>query len=144
MTEEDLAYIRGLTRSKPGVVISGQVVRYRRNQQGNMDTLPMAGIAVTIEGQTPETTETDAKGQYRVEGLPAGEYVVKVSVPEGLSINEPQQKVNVADRGCAVVDFWLEPDGRLSGHVVNPQGLLVDKAGSALPKPVLSCRRSRK
>lgn len=126
--QEDLAYIRGLARSKPGVVISGQVVRYRRNQQGNLDTLPMAGIAVTIEGQTLETTETDAKGQYRVEGLPAGEYVVKVSLPEGLSIRGPEQKVNVADRGCAVVGFWLEPDGRLSGRVLNPQGLPVNKA----------------
>jgi carboxypeptidase family protein len=126
--QEDLGYLRGLTRSKPGVVISGQVVRYRRNPQGKLDTLPMTGIAVTIEGQTREKTETDAKGQYRVEGLPPGEYVVKVSLPEGLSIREPEQKVNVADRGCAVVGFWLEPDGRLSGRVLNPQGLPVNKA----------------
>ncbi len=127
--EDDLSYIRGLARAKPGVVIRGEVVRYRRNEQGNLDNLPLTGITVTIEGQTRKTTETDAKGQYVVEGLPAGDYVVKVSLPEGLSTRgEPEQKVNVADRGCAVVGFWLEPDGRLSGRVLNPQGLPVNKA----------------
>ncbi len=50
------------------------------------------------------------KGQFRIEGLPAGTYVVKVSVPEGLHMTgSPEQKVEVTDSGCAVVDFWLEP-----------------------------------
>jgi hypothetical protein len=100
----------------------------RRNEEGNLINRPLTDITVTIDEQKQETTKTDMKGQYRFEGLPAGEYVVKVLMPEGLSTSEPEQKVKVADRGCAVVSFWLEPDGRLSGRILNPQGLPVNKA----------------
>jgi hypothetical protein len=111
---EDLSYIRGLATAKPGATISGKVVTTRRNKNGGYDNLPLADIKVTIAGETNREIKTDLKGQFRVEGLPAGSYVVKVSVPEGLFITGgPEQKVKLTDRGCAVVDFWLEPAGKL-------------------------------
>lgn len=120
---EDLSYIRGLATAKPGATISGKVVKNRPNKNGGYDNLPMAGIKVTIEGQTKREIETDMKGQFRVEGLPAGAYVVKVSVPEGLDVTgAPEQKVEVTDRGCAVVEFWLEPAGKLSSSLNFPPG----------------------
>lgn len=126
---EDLSYIQGLATAKPGATISGEVVRYRRNEKGTLDNRPLAGITVTIDGQTKREIKTDTKGQYRVEGLPPGEYVVKVTLPETFDTNgAPEQKVYVPDRGCAVVGFWLEPEGKLSGRVLNPQGLPVNKA----------------
>lgn len=110
-------------------MISGEVVRYQRDEKGTLDNRPLAGITITIEGQTKREIKTDTKGQYRVEGLPAGEYLVKVALPEGFDTRgAPEEKVNVADRGCAVVGFWLEPAGKLSGRVLNPQGLPVNKA----------------
>lgn len=107
---EDLSYIRGLAKAKSGATIIGQVVTNHRNKNGGYDNLSLANIKVTIEGQTKREIKTGAKGQFRIEGLPAGTYVVKVSVPEGLQMTgAPEQKVKVLDRGCAVVDFWLEP-----------------------------------
>lgn len=106
---EDLNYIRGLATAKLGATISGTVVRIRPNKNGGYDNLPLAGTSVEIEGQTKREIKTDMKGQFRIEGLPAGAYVVKVSVPEGLHMTgAPEQKVKVTDRGCAIVDFWLE------------------------------------
>ncbi|MBA2524627.1 MAG: carboxypeptidase regulatory-like domain-containing protein [Pyrinomonadaceae bacterium] len=115
---EDLSYIRGLATAKPGATISGKVVKNRRNKDGGYDNLPLAGTKVTIEGQAKRKIRTDMKGQFRVEGLPAGTYVVKISVPDGLAVTGvPEQKVEVTDRGCAVVEFWLEPARKLSGSL---------------------------
>lgn len=107
---EDLSYIRGLVTTKPGATISGKVIKIRSSKNGGYDNLPLAGVEVAVEGQTNKEIKTDMKGQFRIEGLPAGAYIVKVSVPEGLHMTgSPEQKVEVTDRGCAVVDFWLEP-----------------------------------
>ncbi|CAN5720784.1 hypothetical protein BH18ACI4_BH18ACI4_09070 [soil metagenome] len=106
---EDLSYIRGLAQAKPGATISGKVVQNRRNKNGGYDNLLLAHIRVTIEGRTKREIKTDKKGQFRVAGLPAGPYVVKVSVPERLGVTGVlEQKVDTTDRGCAVVEFWLE------------------------------------
>jgi hypothetical protein len=99
-----------LVTTKPGATISGKVVRIRQNKISGYENLPLAGVEVAVEGQTNREIKTDMKGQFRIEGLPAGAYLVKVSVPKGLHITgSPEQKVKVTDRGCAVVDFWLEP-----------------------------------
>lgn len=37
---EDLSYIQGLATAKPGATISGEVVRYRRNEKGGLDNQP--------------------------------------------------------------------------------------------------------
>jgi hypothetical protein len=63
-----------------------------------------------------------------VDGLPAGDYTVKIVPPEGKTTGQAEQKISLANGGCAVVSFWLENDGRLSGRVLNPQGLPVNKA----------------
>jgi Carboxypeptidase regulatory-like domain/Tissue inhibitor of metalloproteinase len=107
---EDLNYIRGLATAKAGATISGKVVRNRQNQNGGYENQVMAHIRVTIEGPAKRETKTDDKGQFSVEGLPAGPYMVKVSLPVGLALTGPsEQKVTVTDRGCAVVEFWFEP-----------------------------------
>jgi hypothetical protein len=125
---EDLSYIEGLATAKPGATISGEVVRYGRNEKGGLDNQPLAGITVTIDGQTKKEIKTDKKGQYRIEGLAPGEYLVKVDLPKGFDTRgAPEQKVKVTDRGCAVVGFWLQPAGKLSGRV-NPQGMPVPRS----------------
>lgn len=115
---KDLSYIRGLATAKPGATISGSVVRNRRSKNGGYENLPLAGTKVTIEGQTKRKIRTDMKGQFRVEGMPAGTYLVKVSVPKGLAMTgPPEQKVEVTDRGCAIVEFWLEPAGKFTSYL---------------------------
>jgi hypothetical protein len=126
--DPDLVYIRGLSKAKGGGTISGEVVRYSRNEEGALTNPPLAGVKVTIDGPKKYEAVTDSKGAYRIEGVEPGEYTVVPAAPAGLSTRGPDKKITVADRGCAVVSFWLESNAKLSGCVLNPQGLPVAKA----------------
>src|SRR2546421_7281852 len=105
--DKDLAYMRGLSKAKPGAMISGEIVKQLRND-ADVHNQPLAGIKVIIEGEKKFDAVTDGKGQYRFEQLPAGEYTVRPVLPENLAIRGPERKITVADRGCAEVSFWLE------------------------------------
>lgn len=126
---EDLLYLRELENAKAGVAISGKAVKYRRNEHGGMDSIPLSDVTITIDGPTKKEVKTDLKGEYRQAGLVAGNYVVSAKAPDGLSRRgEPEEKVEIPDRGCSVVSFWFENDGQIRGRVLNPQGLPVNKA----------------
>jgi len=127
---EDLRYLRGIARALQGGEISGEVVKSRRNEEGGVTYEPLTGVIVSVEGsRAAGKTKTDSSGKYRFENLPAGEYVVKVSLPDGLSTRGvPEEKIKLIDRACAVASFYMEPDGQLSGRVLNPQGLPINKA----------------
>ena len=133
--DNDLGYIRGLSKAKTGATISGEVVKYLRDQQGTLANQPLPGVKVVIEGEKKFEAVTDAKGQYRIDQLPAGEYTVKPVAPEHLGARGPERKITVADRGCAVESFWLESNAQLSGRVVNPQGFAVARAEIFMIEP---------
>lgn len=124
----DLLYIRGLSKAKPGGTISGQVLRERRNETGGSQGEPLAGVSVTMDGPQKVEVVTDAKGEFKVKGVQPGEYTVVPVLPKGLATRGEDRKVTVADRGCAVVHLWLESSARMSGRVINAQGLSVAKA----------------
>jgi len=126
--DQDLAYIRGLSKAKRGGTITGEVVKYVRNAEGGLANQPLTEIKVTIEGEKKYETVTDANGKYSIDGIAAGEYTVSAAAPQGLASRGEDRKVKVADRGCAEVSIWLESSARLSGRVLNPEGLPVPKA----------------
>lgn len=126
--DPDLMYIRGLSKAKPGGTISGKVVRELRNESGGSNSQPLAGVTITIDGPQKAEAVTDVKGEFKIEGVEAGEYKVMPTAPKGLGMRDRDEKVKVADRGCAVVHFWLESNAKLGGRVINPQGLPVAKA----------------
>ena len=126
--DPDLVYIRGLSKAKDGGTITGKVVRHRRNETGGSNGEPLAGVKVTIDGPQKSDAVTDAKGEFKIEGVEPGEYTVVPAAPKGLATRGPDEKVKVADRGCADVHFWLESNARISGRVINAQGLPVAKA----------------
>jgi carboxypeptidase family protein/peptidase M1-like protein len=67
------------------------------------------GAAVTITNQVTKqdfTTVTDAQGKYKVEGLPAGSYTVRVVV-KGFNDGR-REDVNVEDDATATIDVRLE------------------------------------
>ena len=130
--DPDLLYIRGLSKAKPGGTISGGVVRQRRNETGGSNGEPLAGVKVTIDGPQKAEAVTDAKGEFKIEGIEPGEYTVVPAAPKGLATRGPDQKVKVADRGCAVVHFWFESNAKLGGRVLNPEGLPVKNAALTL------------
>lgn len=125
---DDLKYMRGLRNGKPNGSIYGEVVEQLRNETAGVDKKAMPGATVAITGETTKEIKTDAKGEYRVDALPPGDYTVKVILPQGMTIPESEQKVTVSPGGCAFVNFWLENDGQINGRVLNPQGLPVNKA----------------
>jgi hypothetical protein len=67
------------------------------------------GAAVTVTNQITKqdfNTVTDNQGQYKVEGLPAGTYTVRVAVK---GFNEGRREdVNVEDDGAVTIDVRLE------------------------------------
>jgi Carboxypeptidase regulatory-like domain len=129
---EDLQYIRGLSSAAQGALIYGEAQRYRRD--GEQES--MAGIKISIEGREKRVEMmTDLKGRFSAGGLPAGAYKVKISLPQGLTSGSTEQEIKVADRGCAIVYFGVESDGRLSGRVLDAKGQPMPKVEIALCHP---------
>jgi hypothetical protein len=142
---EDLEYIRGLSKAQPGGRIYGTILQYARNlKQGNSEQAgPVAGVKVIIENPDQQLEVwTDKKGYYQIGGLKPGTYAVRPAFSEHLTPDEPRY-VEVADRGCAQVDFQTTLDGRIGGKIVDDEGravpelrvdlALVDAADDARP-----------
>jgi hypothetical protein len=120
--QEDLDYIRGISTAPRGSIIFGEVIRVNRNSSDGRAT-PVEGARISIVGPSKRVEVlTDSKGQYKASELPPGAYKVKLNLPEGLSIYDPEREANVSDRGCAQVGFWVEADTRITGKVSDLQG----------------------
>jgi hypothetical protein len=118
---EDLEYLRGLAGRAHGVNISGQVVR--RDDEGPREKAGVAGLHLIVEGEgARHELVTDAAGRYSVSGLSPGKYKVTLRAPDGLADSQPEREVQVADRGCAVEDFYVFDNGRISGRAIDPEG----------------------
>jgi 5-hydroxyisourate hydrolase-like protein (transthyretin family) len=116
----DIAYARSLARATPGAVIFGAVTHYREGADRDSQ-VPLANVRVIVTGKDNQVeATTDDEGRFKTPLLPAGEYTVRTELPQGMS--EQEQKVTVADRGCAEVHFWPRWDGRLSGTVFDADG----------------------
>lgn len=126
--DDDLAYFRGLAKAEPGGTLSGDVKRVDR--VGTSESAPweerlrpVADIKVVIEGSSRRIEAiTDKQGNYRVSGLAPDTYKVRVELPEGLSIYNPERETKLFDRGCAQISFWVETDTRIMGKVFDAQG----------------------
>jgi hypothetical protein len=114
---DDLAYIRGLSSAQPGATVFGQV-QGRRKTGEQLRAVKGARIIVEGPAKLVEAT-TDKKGRYRVSGLPPDTYKVRIAPHEGFSVHSSEREAKVVDRGCAQIDFWLEPDTRISGKVLD-------------------------
>jgi hypothetical protein len=133
---EDLQYLRGLSSAAPGVRIYGEAQRYWTGVNAGREPESMAGIKVSIDGTKKQVeVTTDLKGRFSADGLPAGAYKVKISLPQGLMSDSAEQEIKVADRGCARVYFGVVSDGRLSGRVLDFSGQPMPNAEIALCHP---------
>jgi Carboxypeptidase regulatory-like domain len=116
----DIVYAKSLAKAPSGAVIFG-VVTHDRQGDGRDSQVPLANVRVIVTGKNKQVeVTTDDEGRYKTPSLPAGEYTVKTEPPEGMSVQE--QKVTIADRGCAEIYFWSRWDGRLSGTVFDAEG----------------------
>jgi hypothetical protein len=122
---EDMEYIGGLSKAASGGRIYGSLNMFRRvNADVSYQSLgPMQGVRIAVEGAGKRFEAiTDDKGKYYVSGLEPGAYKVRLTAPKGLWPAEAEHKVNVAEKGCVVVDFTFEPNTSLSGKVFNDDG----------------------
>ena len=126
---DDLAFIRGLPNAKPGATVTVSVVKATQGPNSKYVETPQRGLGVTIEGgQQRNEYKTNAKGLVHLEGLSPGKYKVTLSLPPGLMVPEPMQEIDVADRGCANIHYYVQTDGRLSGRVISATGFPVANA----------------
>jgi hypothetical protein len=124
----DLEYMRGLKNVTSGAAVYGEVTVNKRNEKGETVRQWVPGARIIIDGADKKEVRTDAKGAYRVDALPVGDYTVKILLPENMTTSQTEEKISLARGGCAVVSFWLENDGQLNGRIFNPQGLAVNNA----------------
>jgi hypothetical protein len=66
--------------------------------------------AVQGTNENYETT-VDSHGHFTVSGLPPGHYTVLLNAEGELHTSPPVDSatVNVADKGCAEFNFWIDP-----------------------------------
>lgn len=93
---------------------------------------PMMGETVTVisEGGDQRRVKVDNDGNFLFNGLPPGKYKIEVSVPPNLSppIGYPSglrssiNDLEVVSKGCEEVTFRTQPDGHLSGRILNKDG----------------------
>ena len=122
--DADLAYFRDLPKTRPGGTIFGQIKLQRRNDTNGGDVTPLKGVKLLLVGRGKDyEAVTDEKGNYKISGVQPGTYRVTVKLPEGTSVHRAEQEVDVSGKGCAQASFWLEPDTRVTGKVLDSAGL---------------------
>lgn len=125
---EDLAYLRGLPTSDSGTSLTGTVINYDYQEEGNTsEPEVIKGVKITAEGPNGQKFEafTSDDGTYKIAGLPPGTYIVRADVPSYLHLARAEpEKVAVPNKGCASVGFLTRTDGRIAGVVRDASGKL--------------------
>ena len=120
--EPDFTYFRDLSNAEAGGTIFGEIKLERHGDRSELTPLKDVKVLVTGSDKVYEVI-TDEKGNYKVSGAQPGTYRVRVELPDGTSVHQPEQEVEVWSRGCAQASFWLEPDTRVTGKVLDAAGL---------------------
>jgi hypothetical protein len=131
---EDLAFLGNLSSAPVGVTIQGRVLR---DLGGKPDTKAIdPDVSITIEGEIDtKKIRLDEQGRYRFSGLPSGKYKLTLQVPDTLMADRPEREVTVANRGCAVVDYYVVDNGKVRGRIFDAEGQPVSNIIVALVKP---------
>lgn len=140
--DEDLAYLRALAHAKPGATLYGSVNRFTGySADGRLsEYAQMKGVKILVTGggQTIETVTNEA-GEYKVTGLPPGEYDAVPQLPDNLGAGsnrdrndgqgrfERREPVRLLEHGCANLSFSVRFSGSVSGKVVDAVGQPVKK-----------------
>lgn len=117
---DDLKYLRDLPTAPHGATIHGHVLRYTvpvpddPRRKLIRPGVPVVGQRVEIHGSNQNyEVVVDDHGDYSLAGLPPGRYTVSINA-EGAIYAYPDGETNsrtvdVADKGCALTWFWIDP-----------------------------------
>jgi hypothetical protein len=99
----DLPFLEDPANRSAGVTIYGTVARKRK-------ATPLSGVTlqVTGNGRTYDAV-TDSEGKYRITGLSAGNYKLKIKLRWTLRTRNANRLVSVADRGSIDESFIVKP-----------------------------------
>jgi hypothetical protein len=119
---EDLEYFRGLKEAKAGGTVYGKIVKRlnRKSSDEYQPNPPLANILLTLTGNNNRyEVSTDENGEYRLSNLIAGEYALRLKVPERMWGFEKEEKIKIPDKGCVVTFHALETKTFLSGKILD-------------------------
>ena len=144
---EDITFLGTLSSAAPGVTIYGKVNRDPGSglTRSEVRSEPLGqDILITIEGESEKKEiRPDADGNFRASGLRPGKYKIAIHLPDTLITSANEYELNLANRGCGVVGWYVKDNGRVNGRVVNADGepvagihvSLVDLGASATEWP---------
>lgn len=109
--KEDLAYLASWEILPEKSTIFGTAWRLKdESQERTMVpmSLPLRRQQVFITGPVNATVRTDDSGYYRAEDLAPGKYEVSIDTPF-VTWPSKSQSIEIAGRGCAQIDFRVDP-----------------------------------
>jgi 5-hydroxyisourate hydrolase-like protein (transthyretin family) len=120
----DLLYLRGLPASAQKTRIAGDIKTQEQK--------PLMGVKVKLIGES-KTHEvfTDKNGVYEAYDLPPGKYVIEPEIPLNLKLSftsisfgdgRGRLSLELKDKSCAGIDFYLTENTMISGRVLSPDG----------------------
>lgn len=124
---EILDYIAGLSLPSPGARVNGRVVLAKREFVGSpsVSNIPLAGVALQLEGPVRRTAASDGKGAYAFEGLPPGRYEITLATERAdLLHSGPVRQSFVLGNvhACATPYAEFYANGSVEGVVVDVDG----------------------
>jgi hypothetical protein len=119
----DLEYLRNLALPGAGGRLYGRI----GVEAGFTEAAPLADVTVVVEDEAHNQlrVKTDQDGNFEINGLKPGKYLVNPVLPENYVFRDDHQKnrvVQVTDRGCARAPFWININGRVLGTVHDQAG----------------------
>ena len=122
---DDLRFIDGLRTAPAGARVSGTITHWERNLAGDAPRKygPVADVHIQLRGPGgAREARTDEQGRYEITGIRPGKYELQGFPPAVFSSNL-RSEIDLADaRACAVADFSIHFDGRVSGVVRSMSG----------------------
>lgn len=128
-TQEDLESLRNLPKVGTGSKIYGNINLKAKSSLLNDTIQPMFEVGLKIRriGAKNQLFEsvTDENGYYEVTKVPAGKYEISAMLSEALNFENVE--IEVKDRGCAAKNFLIENKSKISGKVLDADGLPVNQ-----------------
>lgn len=113
--DADITWMRALPSAPHGATIFGRVLLPTGLEASTLAT------KVNVKGREDHDAPADREGNYSLKLLSPGEYTVSVAVGRGFVTDDPQ-KVIVADKGCAQLDWLVSYDGHVRGRISDAAG----------------------
>jgi len=109
--QDDLRYLKSLTKSSPRTRIAGEILRYESDAENPAETTErMPGIQVSIKGIGKEyETVTDTNGIYEVLDVPPGKYSIQPKMPAGLRLWAVLHYSPLDPKTFQLLDIELQP-----------------------------------